>query len=65
MRFLLTLLTPGLPGLTLAHELGDQFGPLANIAHHWFGLHHLPALVLVLAILLAVVLAVRKSSSKS
>jgi hypothetical protein len=65
MRILTTLIMLGAPALTPAHELGDSFGPVARVAHHWFSLHHLPALILVAAIVLGIVAAVRKATSKS
>ena len=65
MRILTTLIMLGAPALTPAHELGDSFGPVARVAHHWFSLHHLPALIVVAAIILGAVAVVRRATSKS
>ena len=65
MRILTALIMLGAPALTPAHELSDSFGAVAKIAHHWFSLHHLPALILVAAIALGIVAAVRRATSKS
>ena len=65
MRILTTLIMLGAPALTPAHELGDSFGTVARVAHHWFSLHHLPALILVAALVVGALAIVRRATSKS
>ena len=65
MRILTALIMLGAPALLSAHELGDQYGVVTRVIHHWFSLHHLPALILVAAIILGVVAFVRRATSKS
>ena len=65
MRILTTLIMLGAPALTPAHELGDSFGTVARVAHHWFSLHHLPALILVAALVVGALAIVRRTTSKS
>jgi hypothetical protein len=65
MRILTALIMLGAPALTPAHELGDSFGAVARVAHHWFSLHHLPALILAAAIILGVLAVLRRATSKS
>ena len=44
------LMAAGIPGLAFAHELPESAGQLQQAAHQALSLHHLPALLLVLVI---------------
>ena len=65
MRILTALIMLGAPALTPAHELSDSFGAVSRVAHHWFSLHHLPALILIAALVVGALAIVRRATSKS
>ena len=51
MRQLITiLLTAGVSGTALGHELPGTDSQLAQLIHHGFSLHHAPAILLVVAL---------------
>ena len=63
MRKLTTLLlTAGVSGTALGHELPGAESHLQQLLHHLLSLHHAPAILLVLAAGLAVYLASRRES---
>ena len=60
MRYALALLMSGLPtGYALAHTLDADAGLGAQLAHQLAGAHHLPLLVLLVAIAVVAIGAVR------
>jgi len=41
------LLTAGVSGTALGHELPGADNPLQQLIHHWSSLHHAPAILLI------------------
>jgi hypothetical protein len=65
MRILITLLMSVAPARLFAHELAAEYGAIAQAAHHWFSLHHVPALILIVAAIAAFAVIARRATSKS
>jgi hypothetical protein len=62
-RLISTCLILAVSGSASAHTLAEEAGTIAQLAHQLFGSHHMPLVLLLLAVGLLVLRARRESNS--